>query len=94
MLSGSVTVRLPTVTPLAEFSATEQLTELLYAALMPAARVLVDNVAADQRDQILGWTNEMLSDMVGRSPKDQCQTGDRHIRLKAVYTQNPGRCRL
>lgn len=49
---------------LTEFSATEQLTGLLYAALMPAARVLVDNVAADQRDQILGWTSEMLSDMV------------------------------
>ena len=49
---------------LAEFSATEQLTGLLYAALMPAARVLVDNVEADKRDQILGWTSEMLSDMV------------------------------
>ncbi|MGE5146292.1 MAG: hypothetical protein ACM3N5_06055 [Candidatus Eiseniibacteriota bacterium] len=49
---------------LADFSASEQLTGLLYAALMPAARVLVDNVAAEQRDQILGWTSEMLSDMV------------------------------
>ena len=49
---------------LAEFSATEQLTGLLYAALMPAARVLVDNVAADMRGEILNWTNEMLTDMV------------------------------
>jgi hypothetical protein len=49
---------------LGEFSATEQLTALLYAALMPAARVLVDNVAADMREEILSWTNEMLSDMV------------------------------
>ena len=49
---------------LAEFSATEQLTGLLYAALMPAARVLVDNVTADMREEILTWTNEMLSDMV------------------------------
>ena len=49
---------------LAEFSATEQLTGLLYAALMPAARVLVDNVAAEMRAEILNWTNEMLTDMV------------------------------
>jgi len=49
---------------LGEFSATEQLTGLLYAALMPAARILVDNVAADMRDEILTWTSEMLSDMV------------------------------
>ena len=49
---------------LAEFSATEQLTGLLYAALMPAARVLVDNVAAEMRDEILNWTNEMLTNMV------------------------------
>jgi hypothetical protein len=49
---------------LGEFSATEQLTALLYAALVPAARVLVENVGADMRDEILVWTNEMLSDMV------------------------------
>ena len=49
---------------LGEFSATEQLTALLYAALVPAARVLVENVGADMRDEILVWTNEMLTDMV------------------------------
>ena len=49
---------------LAEFSETEQLTALLYAALLPAARVLVNNVTSDMRDDILTWTNEMLSDMV------------------------------
>jgi len=49
---------------LGEFSATEQLTALLYAALVPAARVLVENVTADMREEILGWTTEMLSDMV------------------------------
>jgi hypothetical protein len=49
---------------LAEFSATEQLTALLYAALVPAARVLVENVTDDMREEILGWTSEMLSDMV------------------------------
>ena len=49
---------------LGEFTATEQLTALLSAALVPAARVLVENVTADMRAEILGWTNEMLSDMV------------------------------
>lgn len=49
---------------LGDFSATEQLTALLYAALVPAARVLVENVTDDMREEILGWTNEMLSDMV------------------------------
>jgi hypothetical protein len=49
---------------LGDFSVTEQLTALLYAALVPASRVLVENVTADMREEILSWTTEMLSDMV------------------------------